>query len=203
MAKQSKKESTTTSELSKDEQATTPEVAGEEIIVSQKSDKTEEVAREEKVHLIVFKLGAEFYAIKIDQVKEVTITPSITRMPRTPDFVQGVANVRGDIIAIVDLEKRFNIRQIPVTEGLNPNQTYTLVIEAKDYSIGIVVKEMPQSLNLSMSKIDRAPSFLQDTNIKDNYIEGIAKVDNKLIIVLDMFKVLSNEEIKQLTGRSN
>lgn len=157
--------------------------------------------KEEKVHLIVFKLGEEYYAIKIEQVKEVTITPSITRMPRTPDFVQGVANIRGDIIAIVDLEKRFQIRPAPVTEELNPNLTYTLVLEAKEYSLGVVVKEVPQSLNLAMSRIDKAPSFLQDTSIKDNYIEGIAKVDNRLIIVLDMHKILSSDEIKQLTGK--
>lgn len=165
--------------------------------------KKEKVAeeKEQKVHLIVFKLGEEYYAIKIEQVKEVTITPGITRMPRTPDFVKGVANIRGDIIAIVDLEKRFSIRPAPVSEDLNPNQTYTLVIEAKEYSIGVEVKEVPQSLNLAMSKIETAPSFLQDTNIKENYIEGIAKVDNRLIIVLDMYKILSNDEIKQLTGK--
>jgi purine-binding chemotaxis protein CheW len=203
MAKLNKKEENIDSEVKGETDTSKLESANGLLEKNSKSDKSEEVVNEEKVHLIVFKLGAEYYAIKIEQVKEVTITPSITRMPRTPEFVQGVANVRGDIIAIVDLEKRFNIRPIPVTEGLNPNQTYTLVIEAKDYSIGIVVKEMPQSLNLAMSKIDRAPSFLQDTNIKDNYIEGIAKVDNKLIIVLDMFRVLSNDEIKQLTGKSN
>ncbi|MEJ8802462.1 chemotaxis protein CheW [Pontibacter sp. H249] len=166
-----------------------------------KSVKAPEEVKEENVHLIVFKLGDEFYAIKIDQVKEVTITPSITRMPRTPEFVQGVANIRGDIIAIVDLEKRFNIRPAAVAEGTESKLTYTLVIEAKEYNIGVVVREVPQSLNLSMSKIDRAPSFLQDTNIKENYIEGIAKVDHKLIIVLDMLRILSADEIKQLTGK--
>ncbi|MFD2516108.1 chemotaxis protein CheW [Pontibacter locisalis] len=158
------------------------------------------IKEEKVVHLIVFKLGSEHYAIKIDQVKEVTITPDITRMPRTPDFVKGVANIRGDIIAIVDLEKRFSIRPAPVTENFNSNLTYTLVIEAKDYSIGVVVKEMPQSLNLAMSKIDKAPSFLQDTSIKESYIEGIAKVDGRLIIVLDMYRILTSDEIKQLTN---
>lgn len=195
MAKQNKKE-----EKTKTEEVVVDSAAAEPINESKGSATKAEVAEEpQKVHLIVFKLGTEFYAIKIEQVKEVTITPSITRMPRTPEFVQGVANIRGDIIAIIDLEKRFHVKPAPVTELLNPDKTYTLVIEAKDYSIGVVVKEMPQSLNLAMSKIDRAPSFLQDTKIKDNYIEGIARVDGKLIIVLDMLKVLSNEEIQQLT----
>jgi purine-binding chemotaxis protein CheW len=151
---------------------------------------------DETVHLIVFKLGAEDYGIRIEQVKEVTVTPSVTRMPRTPSFVKGVANIRGDIIAIMDLEERFGIRSVvdPSTLTL----TYTLVIEAKDYSIGVVVREVPQSLNLSVSKIDKTPAFLQDINIHENYIEGIAKVENRLIIVLDMHRILTQDEVKEL-----
>lgn len=154
----------------------------------------------EMVHLIVFKLGTEEYAIKIDQVKEVTITPSVTRMPRTPEFVKGVANIRGDIIAIMDMERRFQIRPAELPAGLAPNVSYTLVIEAKEYSIGVEVKEMPQSLNLPVAKIDRAPSFLQDVSVSENFIEGIAKTDNRLIIVLDMHKVLTQDEINQLSN---
>lgn len=159
----------------------------------------EKPASEGMMHLIVFKLGAESYAIRIEQVKEVTITPVITRMPRTPHFIKGVANIRGDIIAIMDLEERFHIRPEPLGEGLNPNVTYTLVLEARDYSIGVVVKEVPQSLNLPTSKIDRAPSFLQDTNISESYIEGLARINDRLIIVLDMNKILTQEEIKEIS----
>lgn len=159
----------------------------------------EKSKNEPLLHLIVFKLGAEYYGIKIEQVKEVTVTPSITRMPRTPDFVKGVANIRGDIIAIMDLEERFGIKPVPTSTD-NNGITYTLVIEAKEYSIGVVVKEVPQSLNLSVSKMDKAPSFLQDIAVQENYIEGLAKVDNRLIIVLDMYKILSGDEIKQLSS---
>jgi purine-binding chemotaxis protein CheW len=157
-----------------------------------------ETTKEEMIHLIVFKLGEEEYGIKIEQVKEVTVTPSVTRMPRTPSFIKGVSNIRGDIIAIMDLEERFGIRPAPVTDNFNPKITYTLVIEAKEYSIGIIVREVPQSLNMSMTKIDKAPSFLQDINIHENYIEGIAKVNNRLIIVLDMYKILTQDEIREL-----
>ncbi|MCC9135198.1 chemotaxis protein CheW [Pontibacter silvestris] len=166
------------------------------------SDAAKPYQPEAMVHLIVFKLGEESYGIRIEQVKEVTVTPSVTRMPRTPKFIKGVANIRGDIIAVMDLEQRFGIRpaaMVTTPPGtLTKDISYTLVIEAKDYSIGVVVKEVPQSLNLSVSKIDKAPSFLQDTTISENYIEGIAKVDSRLIIVLDMFKILSAEEIKAL-----
>ena len=154
-----------------------------------------EVIAESTVHLIVFRLGSEEYGIRIEQVKEVTITPEITRMPKTPAFIKGVANIRGDIIAIMDLEERFGIVP-PGDIRLGPS--YTLAIEAKDYSIGIIVRDMPQSLTIPVSKIDKAPTFLQDLNFNDNYIEGIGKLGSRLIIVLDIYKILTSEEIKQL-----
>ena len=160
------------------------------------SEAARDLISPEMVHLIVFRLGAEEYAIRIDQVKEVTVTPEITRMPRTPDFVKGVANIRGDIIAIIDLAKRFNIRPDAAKDGASTS--YTLVVETDTYSIGVDVKEVPQSLNLPLTKIDKTPSFLQDVSVSENFIEGIAKTDNRLIIVLDMHKILTHEEVNQL-----
>jgi purine-binding chemotaxis protein CheW len=154
-----------------------------------------DVVAESTVHLIVFKLGTEEYGIRIEQVKEVTVTPEITRMPKTPDFIKGVANIRGDIIAIMDLEERFKIR---TPEDQEASTSYTLAIEAKDYTIGIIVRDMPQSLTIPVSKIDKTPTFLQDLNINDNYIEGIGKLGSRLIIVLDIFKILTHDEINQL-----
>lgn len=150
------------------------------------------------VQLIVFRLGEEEYGLHIEQVKEVTLTPDVARMPKTPPFVKGIANLRGDIIAIIDLEERFQLR--PAGEAL-PASTYTLAIEAKDYTIGIVVREVPQPLSVPASIIEKAPEFIQDLNINDKYIEGIAKIDGRIIIVLDMLKLLTPAEIMQLPAR--
>jgi len=147
------------------------------------------------MQLIVFRLGDEEYGLRIEQVKEVTITPEVARMPKTPSFIKGIANLRGDIIAIVDLEERFGLR--PAGQEL-PATSYTLAIEAKDYTIGIVVREVPQPLSIPVSIIEKAPDFIQDININDKYIEGIAKVNNRIIIVLDMLKLLTPSEIMQL-----
>ncbi|UYZ64443.1 chemotaxis protein CheW [Hymenobacter weizhouensis] len=151
------------------------------------------------IQLIVFRLGEEEYGIRIEQVKEVTITPEIARMPKTPRFVKGIANLRGDIIAIIDLEERFSLR--PAGQEL-PATTYTLAIEAKDYTIGIMVREVPQPLSIPLSVIENAPEFIQDINIHDKYIEGIAKVDGRIIVVLDMLKLLTPSEIMQLQSKS-
>lgn len=165
------------------------------------SKESKEKLSEVQVPLIVFKLGSEEYGIRIEQVKEVTITPSITRMPKTPPFIKGVANIRGDIVAIMDLEERFNVRSIPNDEAEEnrKNQTYTLVVERDNYTIGLVVKEVPQTLNLSQGLIDKAPSLLQDLNVNEKYIDGIGKLEGRLIIILDIYKILSFEEEKQLS----
>lgn len=153
---------------------------------------------EPMVHLIVFKLGEEEYGIRIEQVKEVTVTPEIARMPKTPKFIKGIANIRGDIIAIMDLEERFSI---PPPEGetiRNYKNTYTLALEASDYTMGLIVREMPQSLTLPISQIDKTPAFIQDLNINENFIEGIGKINGRLIIVLDILRILTSDEIQQL-----
>ena len=151
------------------------------------------------IQLIVFQLAGESYGIRIEQVKEVTRTPDIARMPKTPAFVKGIANLRGDIITIIDLEERFQLR--PAEEAL-PAVSYTMAIEAQDYTIGIVVREVPQPLSLVASAIESAPEFIQDVNIHDKYIEGIAKVNGRIIVVLDMLKLLTPAEIMQLPPKS-
>ena len=166
---------------------------------AEKPVKSANQALEQNIHLIVFKLGTEEYGIRIEQVKEVTVTPEIARMPKTPPFIKGVANVRGDILAIMDLEERFGIKPSLVDDqARNTYSSYTLVVEAKDYVIGVVVREVPQSLTLPVSRIDRSPSFLQDLNVHQHYIEGIGKLDNRIIIMLDMNRILNQQEIEVL-----
>jgi purine-binding chemotaxis protein CheW len=144
-----------------------------------------DVVIEPTIHLIVFKLGNEDFGIRIEQVKEVNITPEITRMPQTADFIKGVANIRGDIIAVMDLETRFNLAPVEIqTKGLK--KSYTLVIENGELNIGILVRDVPQSLSVPISKIDRTPGIVQSKNVNENYISGIAKYEGRLIIILDI-----------------
>lgn len=147
---------------------------------------------EKELHLVIFRLGSEDYGVPIEQVKEVSVTPEIARMPRTPNFIKGVANIRGDIIAILDLETRFGITKVDNIKNI----TYTLVIESPDFTIGLIVNEVPQSMSIPVSSIDKTPNVFQEKNIAHNFIEGIAKADGgRLIIILDLFKILTSEEI--------
>jgi purine-binding chemotaxis protein CheW len=144
---------------------------------------------------IVFKLGNEDFAIRIEQIKEVTLANDITRMPNTPPFIVGVANVRGNIIAIMDLEKRFKMKK---RGDKKAEKNYILVIERGNYHLGLLVKEVPQTINLGASHIDNSSPIVKELTINEKYIKGIGKINSRLIIILDVAKIITIEEEKQL-----
>lgn len=161
--------------------------------------KEQEVAKDKKqvgnFQIIVFRLGEEEYALHIDQIKEVVITPGITKMPQTPGYVKGVANIRGNIIAIIDLEEKFALKR---PESQNSSNNYTLVVESDDLKVGILVREVPNTLTISASNFDESVGILNDVQNDSNYIKGIIKSDDRLIIFIDIFKVIDLEAMSGL-----
>lgn len=153
----------------------------------------EKVVDNRKFQLVVFRLGDEEYGLHIDQIKEVVLTPNITRLPQTPNYVKGVANVRGNIIAIVDLEEKFGLQQR--SENQPKKDNYTLVIESEEMKMGVLVKEVPNTLSVTMSQIEEAGNIVQDGQSDQSYIKGIVKLDHRLVIMIDIFKTLNENEI--------
>lgn len=158
------------------------------------------VAKAHSIQIVVFKLGQEEYGLHIDQIKEVVITPTITRMPQTPAFVKGVANIRGNVIAMLDLEEKFGLVRNQETEGKGNN--FTLVIESEDYKMGILVREVPNTLSISSANIEDSV-FTGDFQSEQSYITGIVKLDKRLIIMIDIFKVINEQEAQQLFKKQN
>lgn len=150
------------------------------------------------IHLITFRLGLETYALRIDQVREVTITPPITRMPGMPHYLRGVTNIRGSIIPVMDLEARFKL-----TNTVDSTYTtYLVVIEGEnDYNLGIIVSEVPQSLTVPKANIDRSSTRMASSSGAAYFIEGVAVLPERLILVLDATKVLSQEEGNDLSQK--
>jgi purine-binding chemotaxis protein CheW len=153
------------------------------------------MAQDEKIKIgafqvIVFKQGNEEYALHIDQIKEVVITPSITYMPQTPSYIRGVANIRGNIIAIIDLEEKFNLGR---TLGESTDRNYTLVVESNEFKMGILVREVPLTITVQPSEFDESVNIISDVNSNVNYIKGIIKREGKLIILIDIFNVMEAE----------
>lgn len=152
-----------------------------------KSDKTKGIHR--SVQIVVFRLGNEEYGLHIDQIKEVVITPKITRMPQTPSYVRGVANIRGNVIAIFDLEERFNL----VKTNAEQHRKYTLVVESDDIKMGLLVTEVPNTISVNEADLDESVGIINDSSTETNYIKGIIKSGERLIILIDIFKVVDQE----------
>jgi len=141
------------------------------------------------LQIVVFKLGQEEYGLHIDQIKEVVITPNITRMPQTPSYVMGVSKHTGNVIAIFDLEDRFNLTRNIQKQG----SKYTLVVEGEDVKMGLLVNEVPNTVSVNTADFDESVGIINDANAETNYIKGIIKTDDRLIILIDIFKVIDQE----------
>lgn len=153
---------------------------------------------------IVFKLANEDYAVPIEQVKEVTYTPFISKMPKTPNFIKGVANIRGDIIAVIDLEARFKLKPKLNLPSKESTKSFTMVVDAEeDYTIGFITQGMPQTLSLGEKSIERNSNILKRSKVQSNFIDGLGKVDGRLIIILNIDKILNDKEIQFIKNNDN
>lgn len=150
----------------------------------------------ERMQLIIFKLGSEEYGLSIEQIKEVVLTPRIAKMPQTASYIKGVANIRGNIIAIMDLEQKFGLTKNQAQEN-DVNSHYTLVVESDEYKVGILVKEVPNTLSINTSDIDTASNFVQYTSLDVDSVIGVVKSGERMIILIDMIKLIEAENIKE------
>ena len=155
-----------------------------------KSEKIEKSA--EKMQIVVFRLGDEEYGLHIDQIKEVVLTPNITKMPKTPDYVKGVANIRGNVIAIIDLQSKFGL----ASEENDSGSGYTLVIESDEYKMGVLVKDVPNTLNIYVDSIENDVFTGEAFSEKGNF-GGIVKMEDRLIVLIDIINVITDQDTSQ------
>lgn len=141
--------------------------------------------------LVVFELANEVYGVDISRVQEIIRMTTITRLPRAPEFVEGVINLRGKVIPVVDLKKRFGLEQ-----GERTKSSRIVVVDVGDHVIGMVVDAVSEVLRVPTEAVE--PPSPVVTTIESDYIRGIAKVEGRLIILLDLDRVLSWEEKKKL-----
>lgn len=148
------------------------------------------------LQLVSFNLGTEEFGVDIGMVQEIVRMPEITRVPRTPAFVEGVVNLRGKIIPVVDLRKRF---RLPVTE--NTKSTRIIIVTMNQRTVGMIVDGVSEVRRISSDSVDPTPEMVASV-IDASYLKGIAKLEGRLLILLDLNLVLNQEEQKQLTAVS-
>lgn len=137
--------------------------------------------------LVVFSIADEVYAVDIHQVKEIIRVPEITRVPRTPDFVEGVVNLRGSVIPVIDLRKRLGFEA-----GEAGRDQRIVVMEMGEQTVGMIVDSVSEVLQVDVEDIEPPSPYV--LSVDSQYIVGIAKVEDRLVILLDADRVLSAEE---------
>lgn len=141
---------------------------------------------------VIFKLGDEKYGVDIMKVKEISEFKESTKVPNAPYFVDGIINLRGEIIPIINLKKRFKIKGV---QEIN-SDTRIIVININDKNIGFIVDEASEVLRINEDDIEQAPEII--AGVDRQYINGVGKLENTIVILLDLEKILTDEEKEKL-----
>jgi len=142
---------------------------------------------------VIFKIKDEEYGVDIMKVKEVSEFKKSTSIPNSPSFVDGIINLRGDITPIISLKKKFNI---PVEKGYD-DSSRIIVVNMNDKLVGFAVDEASQVISIDDSNIDPPPEIVAGLDRK--YINGIGKLQDRIVIILDLERVLSENEQTEIS----
>jgi purine-binding chemotaxis protein CheW len=155
--------------------------------------KEEELVAEQQ--LVVFALGKEEFGIDISKVREIVRIQNITTIPQSMDFVEGIVNLRGQIVPIVDLCKRFLVVERDAGKDVDRR---IIVVNMAEQNIGILVDGVSEILRVPDESIEPTPPMVT-SGMSSEFIRGVAKVKERLIIVLDLDRIFSSEEREMLS----
>ena len=150
------------------------------------------LSKENQLQCVTFLIGKETYGVDVMQAKEIMYLMEITEVPNTSPFMKGVIDLRGLIVPLVDTRIKFKLEPKEYNED-----TVIIILELKDRLIGIIVDSVSDVLSLSTDEIQDPEHFSNE--IENDYVSGIAKIDEKLIIILDVNKIFSMEELNKMT----
>lgn len=142
--------------------------------------------------LVVFDLGKEHFGVGITEVDAIIKLQEITRVPKSLNFVEGITNLRGSVLPVVDLRKRMSMEVQEPT-----NETRIVVVHLEDTKVGMIVDTVTEVMTIQDETIEPAPQMIVSANTA--FITGIAKIDGRLIILLDLAKVLTRKEVAALS----
>jgi len=141
----------------------------------------------DQLQLVTFEVGKEQFAIDILSVQEINRMMQITRVPQSPDCLEGVINLRGRIIPVIDLRKRFGLSKAECNED-----SRIVVVEVVGRVLGFIVDRVNEVLRVDSSIVDAAPAMT--ASVERDYIRGVAKLENRLVILLDLARLFADDK---------
>ncbi|HSM87409.1 MAG TPA: chemotaxis protein CheW [Candidatus Limnocylindrales bacterium] len=148
------------------------------------------MARE--LHIVGFRIGQETFGVPIGLVHEIVRVPEITAVPDSPEYVEGVINLRGKIVSVVDLRKRFGEKEI-----LRHKKNRILVTEVEGRMVGLIVDAASEVLKIPENEIDLPPNVFEEGDV--NYVTGVGKLQGRLVILIDLTRILQKGELRRLS----
>ena len=145
------------------------------------------------VQWVTFHLENEKYGIKVMQVQEVLRMTEIAPVPGAPHYVLGIINLRGNVVTVIDTRRRFGLADVE-----NDDETRIVIVEANNNVVGILVDSVAEVVDLKVSEIEMAPNVGNDESSK--YIQGVSSRENELLILVDVNKLLSDEEWQEVAS---
>jgi purine-binding chemotaxis protein CheW len=148
-----------------------------------------------EVQLVTFMLGAEDYGVPISQIQEIDRLAKITKVPKAAQFIEGITNLRGEVIPVLDTRKRFDLEVKP-----SDDRTRIIIVDLGGVKTGLVVDSVREVLSLARKDIAPPPEAI-GSGIEPQFISGIGKVDagKRIIVLLDVEKILSRQEQTHLS----
>ncbi len=147
----------------------------------------------ETTQFVVFTLADEYYGLDILDVRRILKAEGMTMIPNTPDFLKGVINLRSKIVGVIDIEKRFLLKR-----DEEHSSKHILIVDMGDNTYGLLVDEVSEIIRLSKNNIKPAPQIITE-KLGIDFVKGVGTVGTKLIILLDLEKVLSEKELVELS----
>lgn len=145
----------------------------------------------ESSKVIVFQLKDQQYGVDIHQIRSIERVQNITAVPNTSDFIEGVINLRDEVIAVIDLRERLHIEQTERTD-----QTRILIVSVDHVQIGLIVDSATDVLDIDPATIDPSPEIVGEVDV--TYVKGVAKLEDHLLILLDLERVLNFNEMREV-----
>jgi len=143
------------------------------------------------VQLVSFDLGGEKYGVDVLTVREIIRIPSITKMPNAPQYVEGIVNLRGKVIPIVSMRKRFGL-----VENDNNSHTRIIIIDVAGTLTGFVVDSVSEVIRIDSKEIQPAPSMIVSGGIRQEFFDGVYSHGERLLIIMNVDRMLSEDELE-------
>lgn len=148
--------------------------------------------KEEYLNIVVFTLGSEQFALDVKDVREVLDVQEISSLPKTPAFIEGVINLRGHVIGIVDLRKLFELPE----KGFGKD-TRIMIVRIKNALAGLIVDSVLEVASIAKNSIEQSPEVV-NIQVKNNFVRAVAKKDNKMTFILNLDLILDEKELARL-----